>query len=199
MSRSGAGGIRTLVQTVKQYAFYMLILAFIFVLRQDPSHQLPAYLLHFRASIAACLRYPEYFCAAIPVEPSGVGSERRLGSAPCAEAKLIYYTSIKRRELHCSCQLLFYRPDLRASLQCSACLHTCSTCCQNQLSPSRSANGAYQISLGEIGRTIASALRKRTCQGSFSRLLLTSPEKSTIVGFSESGDNRALYVAERHL
>ena len=35
----GAGGIRTLVQTVKPCAFYMLILDFIFVLRQDPSHQ----------------------------------------------------------------------------------------------------------------------------------------------------------------
>ena len=41
----------------------------------------------------------------------------------------------RQRELHCCCQLLFYRHDLRASLQCSACLHTYSTCCQNQLSP----------------------------------------------------------------
>lgn len=37
---SGAGGNRTLVQTRNQYAFYMFILAFIFVQQQDPSHQL---------------------------------------------------------------------------------------------------------------------------------------------------------------
>ena len=74
-----------------------------------------------------------------------LGLEWRLGSVPCTDAKLIYYTSIKRRELHCSCQLLFCRRYLRASLQCSACLHTCSTCCQNQLSPSRSANRALSV------------------------------------------------------
>ena len=44
---SGAGGIRTLVQTGKPYAFYMLILAFIFVLQQDPSHQPQPYPLNF--------------------------------------------------------------------------------------------------------------------------------------------------------
>ena len=44
---SGAGGIRTLVQTGKPYAFYMLILAFIFVQQQDPSHQLLPYSLKF--------------------------------------------------------------------------------------------------------------------------------------------------------
>ena len=45
--KSGAGGIRTLVQTGKPYAFYMLILAFIFVQQQDPSHQLLPYSLKF--------------------------------------------------------------------------------------------------------------------------------------------------------
>ena len=84
---SGDSGSRTRVQTRNQYAFNTLILASIFVRQQDPSHQLPAYLLN------------------------------------------------KQRELHCCCQLLFYRRYLRASLQCSACLHTYSTCCQNQLSP----------------------------------------------------------------
>ena len=46
-TKSGAGGIRTLVQTGKPYAFYMLILAFIFVQQQDPSHQLLPYSLKF--------------------------------------------------------------------------------------------------------------------------------------------------------
>ncbi len=43
--RCGANGIRTRVQTRNVYAFYTLILAFIFVLQQDPSHQPQAYLL----------------------------------------------------------------------------------------------------------------------------------------------------------
>ena len=46
-TKSGAGGIRTLVQTGKPYAFYMLILVFIFVQQQDPSHQLLPYSLKF--------------------------------------------------------------------------------------------------------------------------------------------------------
>ena len=46
-TKSGAGGIRTLVQTGIPYAFYMLILAFIFVQQQDPSHQLLPYSLKF--------------------------------------------------------------------------------------------------------------------------------------------------------
>ena len=35
----GAGGSRTLVQTGKQYAFYMFIPDFIFVRQQDLDHQ----------------------------------------------------------------------------------------------------------------------------------------------------------------
>ncbi len=47
-TNSGAGGIRTLVQTRKPYAFYMLIFALIFVYRQDQSHQPIPYPLNFR-------------------------------------------------------------------------------------------------------------------------------------------------------
>jgi|GEM_PF-1820107 len=60
---SGAGGSRTLVQTRNQYAFYMLISAFIFVPGQDRSHQPKPYLLGFRLGIAACQDYSVYFCA----------------------------------------------------------------------------------------------------------------------------------------
>ena len=49
----GAGGSRTLVQTGKPYAFYTLILVFIFVLQQDPSHQLQPYPLKFHQVIEA--------------------------------------------------------------------------------------------------------------------------------------------------
>ena len=69
-----------------------------------------------------------------PLSLVGVGWERCLGSAPCAETKPIYYTSIKQRELHCCCQLNCLNP-VYERCSCSACLHTCSTCCQNQISP----------------------------------------------------------------
>jgi len=52
----GAGGSRTLVRTRKPYAFYMLILAYIFVLQQDPSHQLQPYLLSLHHGIGALPR-----------------------------------------------------------------------------------------------------------------------------------------------
>ena len=43
LNDGGAGGSRTLVQTGKPYAFYMLIPAFIFVMQQDLDHQLHPY------------------------------------------------------------------------------------------------------------------------------------------------------------
>ena len=67
---SGANGSRTRVQTRNTYAFYTLILAFIFVRKQDPSHQPPTYLLNLRNRIAACNSYSVYSCAAIPVQPT---------------------------------------------------------------------------------------------------------------------------------
>ncbi len=54
----GSGENRTLVRTRKPYAFYMLILDFIFVLQQDPSHQLQPYPLNFHHAIEA---WHDYF------------------------------------------------------------------------------------------------------------------------------------------
>ncbi len=56
MRFSGAGGIRTLVQTGKPYAFYMLILAFVFELQQDPNHQLQPYPLKLHLTVEAPVR-----------------------------------------------------------------------------------------------------------------------------------------------
>ena len=53
---SGAGGSRTLVQTGKPYAFYMLIPAFIFVMRQDLDHQPQPYPLNFHPPAEASKR-----------------------------------------------------------------------------------------------------------------------------------------------
>ena len=104
--RSGAGGSRTLVRTRKPYAFYTLILAFIFELQQDPSHQLQPYLLKLHPCIGA---YSDYFRFNLRRLISGFGttsSERRLVPLPCKGIKpVIYYTSIRQREhTHC-CQL----------------------------------------------------------------------------------------------
>ena len=63
---SGAGGNRTLVQTGKQYAFYMLILAFIFVRRQDPDHQPEPYSLKLHPRIGTCEDYSRFSYTALP-------------------------------------------------------------------------------------------------------------------------------------
>ena len=63
-NESGAGGHRTLVQTGKQYAFYMLILAFIFVRRQDPDHQPEPYSLKLHPRIGTCEDYSRFTCTA---------------------------------------------------------------------------------------------------------------------------------------
>ncbi len=52
-SYRGAGGSRTLVQTRKQYTFYMLIFVYIFVLWQDQSYQPKPYLLSFHSKCEA--------------------------------------------------------------------------------------------------------------------------------------------------
>ena len=62
--KGGAGGSRTLVQTGKQYAFYMLILAFIFVRRQDPDHQPEPYSLKLHPRIGTCEDYSRFTCTA---------------------------------------------------------------------------------------------------------------------------------------
>ena len=49
--------------------------------------------------------------------------------------RLIYCTSIKQRERKKFRQLLFRLRDYRAAGARSACLHTHSTCCQNQTAP----------------------------------------------------------------
>ena len=51
--KCGSGGNRTLVRTRKPYAFYMLILDFVFVPRQDPSHQSRPYPLKLHPAVEA--------------------------------------------------------------------------------------------------------------------------------------------------
>ena len=105
---SGAGGSRTLVRTRKPYAFYTLILAFVFELQQDPSHQLQPYLLKLHPCIGACMNYFRFNLRRLIFGFGTTSSERRLVPLPCKGIKpVIYYTSIRQREhTHC-CQLNF--------------------------------------------------------------------------------------------
>ena len=63
----------------------------------------------------------------------GIGAMSRF-STLCRN-KLIYYTSIKQRERKKFRQLIVRLRDYRAADARSACLHTHSTCCQNQTAP----------------------------------------------------------------
>ena len=105
---SGAGGSRTLVRTRKPYAFYTLILVLIFVLQQDPSHQLQPYLLKLHPCIGAYTNYFRFNLRRLIFGFGTTSSERRLVLLPCKRIKpVIYYTSIRQREhTHC-CQLIF--------------------------------------------------------------------------------------------
>ena len=104
----GAGGSRTLVQTRKPYAFYMLIFAWIFVYRQDRSHQSIPYPLKFRERCEESLKlFPNLLCHF--TKRFGTRAfEWHLVSTPMAEIKLIYYTSIKQREHNFRCQIKFW-------------------------------------------------------------------------------------------
>ncbi len=96
--RCGADGSRTRVRTRKQYAFYMLIFALIFVCQQDRSHQLTPYLLKSHQQCTATTDQPRIYSTSKPDRLGAMASERCLVSAPGAEIKLIYYTSIKQQE-----------------------------------------------------------------------------------------------------
>ena len=105
-SYGGAGGSRTLVQTGKPYAFYTLIPALIFELRQDPGHQPQPYPLKFRRQSGAIADYSRYCCAAEPESLGKRASERRLVLSPGGRIKpVIYCTSIRQREHSCCCQI----------------------------------------------------------------------------------------------
>ena len=104
---SGAGGSRTLVQTRKPYAFYMLIPAFIFVMRQDPDHQSHPYLLKFHLTVGAPDRLFPIYLHRWVLRFGTTSLERCLVLSPCKRIKpVIYCTSIRQRERSCFRQLI---------------------------------------------------------------------------------------------
>ena len=134
---SGAGGSRTLVRTRKPYAFYTLILDFVFVLWQDPSHQPLPYLLKFHLTVGAPDRLFPIYLRCLTLGFGTTSLEQRPVPSPCKGIKpLIYCTSIRQREhTHC-CQLIFRQKRLRSlPSPSSACLRTISSCRQIQSTP----------------------------------------------------------------
>ena len=104
---SGAGGNRTLVQTRKPYAFYMLIPVFIFVMQQDLDHQLHPYLLKFHLTVGAPDRLFPIFLHRLILRFGTRSLERCLVLSPCKRIKpVIYCTSIRQRERSCFRQLI---------------------------------------------------------------------------------------------
>ncbi len=104
----GSGGNRTLVQTRKPYAFYMLIPAFVFVLQQDPDHQLQPYLLKLHPTVGAPDGLFPIFLRRLIFRFGTTSSERRLVLLPCRRIKPVNYcTSFRQRERKCFRQLIF--------------------------------------------------------------------------------------------
>jgi len=64
---SGPGGIRTLVQTRNQPAFYMLICLYFFDSTQDGSHQSRTYFLNFICNTEPFTDYLRYSCTTLSV------------------------------------------------------------------------------------------------------------------------------------
>ena len=103
--KGGAGGIRTLVQTGKPYAFYMLILAFDFRVATRPRP--PIATLSSKVSLVqrGIHRLFPIYLHRLTLRFGTTSLERCLVLSPCDGIKLIYCASIKQRERNCFRQL----------------------------------------------------------------------------------------------
>ena len=132
----GAGGSRTLVQTGKPYAFYMLILAFIFVLLQDPSHQQQPYPLKFHPAIEVWQDYFRFNLRRLIFGFGTTSSERRLVLSPGdgiePQSTILRLGS---ESILIVANYFFDRLDYGEHSLHSACLRTISSCCQIQSTP----------------------------------------------------------------
>ena len=107
----------------------------IFVLKQDRSHQLAPYLLLFRLLFAAKANYSVYFCTSISVSPQTRLGEMSRFSTLCRNQANLLYFGLGSESIRIVASYILQTKFNEHHLQCSACLHTCSTCCQNQISP----------------------------------------------------------------
>lgn len=77
----------------------------VFVRKQDPSHPFTPYPLRFHRPCKAADDYLRFSCTTFPECFGATVSEWCLVSAPGAEIKVIYYTSITQRERSCFRQI----------------------------------------------------------------------------------------------
>ena len=106
-AKGGAGGIRTLVQTGKPYAFYMLILAFVFRVATRPRPPI-ATLSPKTSPVQRGMHglFPIYLHR-LALRFGTTSLERCLVPSPCDGIKPIYCASIRQRERNCFRQLNF--------------------------------------------------------------------------------------------
>ena len=78
---------------------------FVFVLQQDPDHQLQPYPLKLHPSGGAHMGYSRFFLHRFTLRFGTTSLEQCLVPSPCDGIKPIYYTSIRQRERSCFRQL----------------------------------------------------------------------------------------------
>ena len=105
--KGGAGGIRTLVQTGKPYAFYMLILAFGFRVATRPRPPIATLSSKISPVQRGILELFPIYLHRLILRFGTTSLEQCLVLPPCGGIKLIYCASIKQRERNCFRQLNF--------------------------------------------------------------------------------------------
>ena len=134
---SGAGGSRTLVQTGKPYAFYMLIPAFGFRAPTRPGPPIVALSSKFSSAARGCGRLFPIFLHRLTLRFGTTSLERCLVLSPGDGIKpVIYCTSIRQRERSCFRHLNLSMTEIIEPCHYrSACLLTTSTRCQSHVIP----------------------------------------------------------------
>ena len=104
----GAGGIRTLVQTGKPYAFYMLIPAFVFRAAARPGPPTDALSSKISFGHRGLPKLFPIYLHRLTLRFGTTSLERCLVPSPCDGIKpVIYYASIRQRERSFFRQLIF--------------------------------------------------------------------------------------------
>ena len=114
----------------------MLIHELIVGSRQDHGDQSATYSVNFRTAPRQNWPYSRLMSTTESISHGKRAIGWCLVSATVAEIKLIYYASIKQQERSYFRQINFWCRDIiERRHHGSACLHTTSTCCQNQSTP----------------------------------------------------------------
>ena len=124
----GPGGNRTLVQTRKPYAFYMLISAFGFRAQARPEP--PTWTLSSKSFARVARKDPNYFRFSCTTWPRRFGTRAPEWCpvlSPCERIKVIYCTSITQRERSLFRQIILWQLgfECQSSTHCMLTYHFC--------------------------------------------------------------------------